>query len=266
MSAFLGASEMSEMSHSPPPGSRLAVGILRRKWEGSSRRSATHSRGEAGNRAARAGECDGLFVDLPRASLLSAFSGQLAMGTLFTGFTYVWTAQAWWGGAPLPFLCFSAPFWFAGASMLKSGLMPLFEHTRLLVRAEGVHIETTRSLFPSSWWPAGVDAGGTGALTDRLGITSTYKRCIALPWASVDGKPTGQENKPIPLNALQPVLRSGVTVATTMVVNGVEMGELTVRDGHRTHVWGSQLTMAELRYVKQLMLSWSRAAARSVGR
>jgi hypothetical protein len=250
MSALLGA---FGMPHGPPPGSRLAVGILRRKREGMSR-------------SARGGELDGLVIDLPRASLLSAFSGQLAMGTLFTGFTWVWTAQAWWGGAPLPFLCFSAPFWFAGASMLKSGLLPLFEHTRLLVLPQGLHLETTRSLFPSGWGALTHEdaSNAAGAAADRLEMASTYKRCIALSWANVDGSPPGQE-RPIPLNALQPVLRSGVTVSLTMVVNGVELGELSVRDGHRMHVWGSQLSMAELRYVRELILSWSRAAGRGVG-
>ena len=51
-----------------------------------------------------------------------------------------------------------------------------------------------------------------------------------------------------------------------MVVNGVEMGELSVRDGLQTHSWGSQLGMLELEYVRALLLAWGRVTARRMPR
>ena len=48
--------------------------------------------------------------------------GELAMALFVLAFTAVWTSGACTAGAPLPFVCFSAPFWSIGAWMLKSAL------------------------------------------------------------------------------------------------------------------------------------------------
>ena len=183
-----------------------------------------------------------------------------------TGFTWVWTSQALWGGAPLSFVFFSAPFWFAGASMLKGGLMPLFENSRVSLQQSGLQMETTRSILPGA--DRHCNEPDASCASSSLGFLERawHTRCLFVTWDDLDGPSGGSmggSRAVLPADSLVPILRSAVVASPTMVVNGVELGELSVRHGRRTHTWGSQLGMTELRYVRELMLSWARAVRRA---
>lgn len=89
----------SHMPYGPPPGSRLVVGVLRRRSqdsavaEGGLRLVEGSVEGnveggvEGSVEGSVEGGVDGIYIDLPRTSLIGAFSGQLAMGIVFTGTT-----------------------------------------------------------------------------------------------------------------------------------------------------------------------------------
>jgi len=59
-----------------------------------------------------------LLVRVSRARSLGENTGSVAMAVGWLTFTGFWTRGAYLSGAPLPFVCFSAPFWFAGGHLL----------------------------------------------------------------------------------------------------------------------------------------------------
>ena len=169
----------------------------------------------------------GIQLRLPSAALSELLNGQTAMGMLFLGFTWMWTSQAWAGGAPMPFLAFSAPFWFAGAAMLKSSLLPVFESYALTIWPDGLQIESARNLFGGS-------GGGVSASDATSGISTAS--CTFLPFRALEDAD------------------HAVSIQATMVINGVEFGQLSIHDGMKVHPWGQLLRMPELRYVRDLIV------------
>lgn len=101
----LGSEVVEELS--PPTGSRLRVTRL--------------SEGQSSH----------LRVVSPKASLKN-IPVSMACISLFTlAFTASWTSGALAVEAPLPFVCFSCPFWFVSARLLRASLLPLIEESQI---------------------------------------------------------------------------------------------------------------------------------------
>lgn len=76
--------------------------------------------------------------------------GDMLLAVGWLSFTTFWTASAYAAGAPLLFVCFSAPFWFVGSQLLSTAVAPFLHDLQLTANADGLHL--VQQLRPSPLW------------------------------------------------------------------------------------------------------------------
>ena len=170
----------------------------------------------------------GLRLDMPHGSL---FSGDNFASLVVLGFTTLWTGSALRADAPLLFTLFSCPFWHVGASLLANTLRALLHRSTLALHEGGIQVENERSAL-AEYFLADFD----------LFHSPT---CAFVPWSELVSAGSLEES---------------LHLTVTHVINGVESGLLEVRTvrGTLALTGGADLTMNELRKVRELLLLWAR--------
>lgn len=179
---------------------------------------------------------DGLRLSLPRAKLLpTLFTAESAMSAFVLGFTFVWTAGAYNAAAPLPFVCFSAPFWFAGASMLKGVAISLLERSALTLHQHGLQIERSIADF--------------GEHVSRCDVLSWQDMWNVARSNRIAFRGHASKARQLWELFLEPSVYG--------YVNGVPLSALVFRDGKGLEeTWGRGLSQAELQYVSATMVDY----------
>lgn len=164
------------------------------------------------------------------------------------GFTTMWVSASLGGNAPLPFVLVATPFWFGSASMLSSGIAPLFNDALLAVHPGGLQLES--SVCVNSHQAA--------------------RECTLVRWSelalAVLGDTMCTTPPPKPASYAR-ALEKALQVHVTSVVNGRENGVLALETGRhgRTHKWGGGLlSTGQLREVRKLVLAWAEEHALSL--
>ena len=204
----------------------------------------------------------GLRVDVPRrsfAALVASDGGSLLGGLIFLSFTALWVSASMGGNAPLPFVLFSTPFWFAGATMLSTGLAPLLNDAAFAIHADGMQLElrTVQAAAVQSlrqWWRDG------DVLTDAA------HECTLIPWLVLAATALGDDVCSVPPSepgAIANALEKALLARVTSVVNGHEHGDLWFSLSGETPngiSWGGGLlSIAQLRALRKLAVAWARA-------
>ena len=122
--------------------------------------------------------------------------------------------------------------------VVRSSLGPLLESAALIAQPDGLQLERSSqvaALLPSN--------------------------CVFISWDELDvatggGNGYGQGAHHATTAALEPTWAPAVSVITTMVVNGISLGELQVRQWLLTHSWGSELSLVELAFVRKALVTW----------
>mmetsp|Transcript_14072 Transcript_14072/g.34945 ORF Transcript_14072/g.34945 Transcript_14072/m.34945 type:complete len:256 (-) Transcript_14072:69-836(-) len=164
---------------------------------------------------------------------LGAGADVLIMAAAWLSFVAIWTGGAYRAGAPLPFVCFSAPFWFAGAQMLGNALRPMLVAELLTLNEQGAHL-AAHLVLPGIRGaelhrPLPGMAPFTPAALAALPTTPYLAAAAFVPWADVP--------RPLDLYAI--------------AAHALDKEAATLRADASLprHLWGGGLGRAELAFV-----------------
>ena len=178
-----------------------------------------------------------------------AAAGEVALAVGWLSFTTFWTASAYAAGAPLLFVCFSAPFWWVGAQLLAMGVAPFLDDSQLTADADGLHL--VRRPRPSSplWRPWRL----VGSSSPSSSSSSSHRQAVFVPWDEFGAVAVRQVGvtRGVPQHALAVADAAGRTVAS-WGGGGVSHEELTLvhtrlREFVRLHIRPAVETAAEAR-------------------
>ena len=146
----------------------------------------------------------------------------------------------------LLFVLFSAPFWFAGASLVGSGGAPLFTESSLAIDTDGVLTVVS------------------GAIGGPQCTLRSWRLLRSAAGPATGRRPPGRVPKPSSTTRRAPqAVPSIAEVVVNMEINGVPTGGYLQLGSDADAIWGVGLQLAELDVVRDLVEAWHACRTRA---